>query len=115
MSVEKYGRDHVKALEEHCGAEGEIAKNSQAKEPYFDDTLESKGAPKNQSLYIILDTKDNISGHRTERINKVYFVLIYALFLICAKNAKVYVCLQKEATSCNIKEKITNQKYRIKN
>ncbi len=55
MSVEEYGRDHVKALEEHCGAEGEIAKNSQAKEPYFDDTLESKGAPKNQSLYIILD------------------------------------------------------------
>ena len=45
--------------ETHKGAEGEIARNSQAKGPDHDETLESRKAPKKQSrLWRIFQVKD---------------------------------------------------------
>ena len=44
------------------GAEGEIARNSQAKGPEYDETLESRKAPKKQSRI-----EENLSGQGQRR------------------------------------------------
>lgn len=54
-------------------AEGAVAENSQAEGPDFDETLESKGAPK----------KENLSGLKTEaHRNQIKLILVRLFYML---------------------------------